>query len=103
MSLQRYFTPKTLSRLAPYLVAFLIAFLPAFIHIVEYSQFSPIDELRHLDYALQITKGHVPKLGDKLGQDAMREEACRGIDYAWLDPACNSATFDPVAFRDDGW
>ena len=103
MSLQRYFAPKTLSRLAPYLVAFLIAFIPAFIHIVEYSQFSPIDELRHLDYALQITKGHVPKLGDKLGQDAMHEEACRGVDYAWLDPACNSATFDPVAFRDDGW
>ena len=61
MSLRRYFVPKTL---APYLIAFLLAFIPAFIHIVQYRQFSPIDELRHLDYALQITRGQVPKLGD---------------------------------------
>ena len=100
MSLPRCFAPKTL---APYLIAFLIAFIPAFIHIVQYSQFSPVDELRHLDYALQITSGHVPKLGDKLGQDAMREEACRGIELPFRSPRCNSATFDPMAFRDDGW
>ena len=100
MSLPRNFAPKTL---VPYLIAFLIAFIPAFIHIVQYSLFSPVDELRHLDYALQITSGHVPKLGDKLGQDAMREEACRGIDLAFRSPRCNSTTFDPMAFRDDGW
>ena len=100
MSLRRYFVPKTL---APYLIAFLLAFIPAFIHIVQYSQFSPIDELRHLDYALQITRGQVPKLGDKLGQDAMREESCRGIDFQWLDPPCDSVKFTPAAFRDDGW
>jgi hypothetical protein len=100
MSLRRYFVPKTL---APYLIAFLLAFIPAFIHIVQYRQFSPIDELRHLDYALQITRGQVPKLGDKLGQDAMREEACRGIDYQWLDPPCDSIRFTPAAFRDDGY
>jgi hypothetical protein len=107
MSLRRYFVPKTL---APYLIAFLLAFIPAFIHIVQYSQFSPIDELRHLDYALQITRGQVPKLGDKLGQDAMREEACRGIDLTfsdsglpWRNPPCNSTTFQPIKFRDDGW
>jgi hypothetical protein len=100
MSLRRFFVPKTL---APYLIAFLLAFIPAFIHIVQYRQFSPIDELRHLDYALQITRGQVPKLGDKLGQDAMREEACRGIDFQWLDPPCDSIRFKPAAFRDDGW
>ena len=100
MSLPRNFAPKTL---VPYLIAFLIAFIPAFIHIVQYSQFSPIDELRHLDYSLQITSGHVPEIGDKLGQDAMREEACRGIDLPFREPPCDSATFDPMAFRDDGW
>ena len=100
MSLPRNFAPKTL---VPYLIAFLIAFIPAFIHIVQYSQFSPVDELRHLDYALQITSGNVPKYGDKLGQDAMREEACRGIDLPFRVPPCNSTTFDPMAFRDDGW
>jgi 4-amino-4-deoxy-L-arabinose transferase-like glycosyltransferase len=100
MSLRRYFVPKTL---APYLIAFLLAFIPAFIHIVQYTKFSPIDELRHLDYALQITSGHVPKLGDKLRQDAMREEACRGIDYQWLNPPCDSLKFKPAAFRDYGY
>lgn len=100
MLLQRNFAPKTL---APYFIAFLLAFIPAFIHIVQYTQFSPVDELRHLDYALQITSGHVPKLGDKLGQDAMREEACRGIELPFRLPRCDSARFDPMAFRDDGW
>jgi hypothetical protein len=100
MSLRRYFAPKTL---APYVIAFLLAFIPAFMHIVQYPKFSPIDELRHLDYALQITRGHVPKLGDKLGQDAMHEESCRGIDFQWLDPPCDSVKFPPAAFRDDGW
>jgi hypothetical protein len=100
MLFQRNFAPKTL---APYLIAFLLAFIPAFIHIVQYTQFSPVDELRHLDYALQITSGHVPKLGDKLGQDAMREEACRGIELPFRLPRCDSARFDPMAFRDDGW
>jgi hypothetical protein len=33
----------------------------------------------------------------------MRDEACRGIDYQWLDPPCDSARFKPEAFRDDGW
>lgn len=100
MSLRRYFAPKTL---APYVIAFLLAFIPAFMHIVQYPKFSPIDELRHLDYALQITRGHVPKLGDKLGQDAMHEESCRGIDFQWPDPPCDSVKFPPAAFRDDGW
>ncbi len=103
MPIRGCLTAKITRQFAPFLFAFFIAFIPAFVHIVQYRQFSPIDELRHLDYALQITKGDVPKLGDKLGQDAMHEEACRGIDYAWLDPACDSVTFDPVAFRDDGW
>ena len=100
MSLSRNFAPKTF---APYLIAFLLAFIPAFIHIVQYTKFSPIDELRHLDYALQITSGHVPKLGDKLRQDTMREEACRGIDYQWLSPPCDSLKFKPAAFRDYGY
>jgi hypothetical protein len=80
-----------------------IAMLAAGVHVARYTEFSPIDELRHLDYALRASSFHAPRLGDLLSQDAMREEACRGIDLPWNDPPCNSKVFDPLKFRDDGY
>jgi hypothetical protein len=93
----------TLRRLAPYAYLFVIAMLAAGVHIARYTEFSPIDELRHVDYAMRASSFHAPRLGDVLSQDAMREEACRGIDLPWIDPPCRSKFFDPKAFRDDGY
>lgn len=94
---------STVRRLAPYAYLFVIAMLAAGVHVARYTEFSPIDELRHLDYALRASSFHAPRLGDLLSQDAMREEACRGIDLPWNDPPCNSRVFDPLKFRDDGY
>jgi len=82
-----------------------IAMLAAGVHIARYTELSPIDELRHLDYAMRASSFHQPRLGDLLSQPAMREEACRGIDRVieWTDPPCDSKVFDPVRFRDDGY
>ena len=92
-----------LRRVAPYVYLFVVAILAAGVHMAKYTVMSPIDELRHVDYAMRVTKGHFPILGDKLTQEAMREEACRGFDSPSVDPPCRSKVFDPRAFRDDGW
>ena len=90
-------------RIAPYLYLFVVAILVTGVHMAKYTVFSPIDELRHVDYAMRVTKGHFPILGDKLIQESMREEACRGVDSPSADPPCRTKVFDPRAFRDDGW
>lgn len=92
-----------LRRLAPYAYLFVIAMLAAGVHIARYTQFSPIDELRHVDYAMRASSFHAPRLGDVLSQDAMREEACRGLDLPWEDQPCNTKKFAPLHFRDLGY
>lgn len=89
--------------LGPYLYLFLVAMVAASVHIARYTEFSPIDELRHVDYAMRVSKLDFPRYGDLLGQESMREEACRGVELAWIPPPCESESFDPVDFRDDGY
>lgn len=65
---------------------------------------SPYDEQQHLDYALKAGGLHLPADNERLGQDAMRETACRGIDTAGLVvPECDSDAFDPATFPDLGY
>ena len=100
--LQRY--KERIPQVLPYLFLLVMSLTATSIHMVEYRTFSPIDELRHLDYAIRISHGELPKLGDKITQEAMKEEACRGIDLTgWADPPCDTTRFRPVDFRDDGW
>lgn len=91
------------SRVVPYLLLVLVGLVAGCVHIARYTEFSPIDELRHVDYAMRAGSLEVPRFGDLLIQPAMREEACRGIELAWNDPPCRSRSFDPVDFRDDGY
>jgi hypothetical protein len=91
-------------RAAPFLYLFAIGIALSAVHVAGYRQLSPIDELRHVDYAMSVTHLHLVRLGDLIGQEAMRAEACRGVDLpTWLDPPCRSTRFNPVAFRDDGY
>jgi 4-amino-4-deoxy-L-arabinose transferase-like glycosyltransferase len=95
---------KVVSQWSPEIVVGIITFLLSISHIANYTKFSPLDELRHLDYALEISSGSLPKLGDKLNESSMREEACRGIDLVgWTDPPCYRKVLLPEKFRDDGW
>jgi len=47
------------------------------LHVRDHPALSHIDELQHMDYALK-SPFHVPRHGDSIGQEAMREAACRG-------------------------
>lgn len=91
-------------KFVPYLLVFLVALTCSGLHMARYRQFSPIDELRHLDYAIKVSHGELTYFGDKIGEVAMREEMCRKVDLAgWADPPCGKKKIDPVQFRDDGW
>jgi hypothetical protein len=90
-----------------WIVAALVLFggLLVGLHVHRYTQVSPIDELQHIDYMEKVVRGHLVRAGDKFGQPAMREEACRGID-APLDaelPPCHSSTFHPKDFQEAGY
>ena len=50
------------------------------LHVRDHPALSHIDELQHADYTLK-SPFHVPRHGDTIGQEAMEEAACRGIDY----------------------
>ena len=50
------------------------------LHVRDHPALSHIDELQHVDYTLK-SPFHVPRHGDTIGQEAMEEAACRGIDY----------------------
>jgi hypothetical protein len=49
------------------------------LHVVAYTQLSPIDELQHVDYLIKASHGQLLRRGDVLGREALREAACRGI------------------------
>jgi len=90
-------------RAAPVLYVFAIAMAMTAAHVAQYNVLSPIDELRHVDYAMRITEGELPKLGDLLHQESIRTEACRGADLPQRDPPCDSRHLDPKDFRDKGY
>lgn len=96
---------RWLARWWPYLVVVLIAIAANVGHVARYTALSPFDESRHIDYMARIYEdGTVVKLGDKLGETAMRLEACRGIDLAgFVPPPCDAKRLEPEAFRDEGY
>ena len=64
---------------------------------------SPIDEMQHVDYLYKSQDGHVVGFGELVGQDAMRETACRGIDFPVTLPSCDDASFRPEDFPEGGY
>ena len=97
-----------LRRIWPYLFVALLAVISSALHVARVTELSPVDETRNLDYMVRIyDEGHLVKLGDRIGQTAMRLEACRGIDFALrgrdVDPPCSTQHFSARDFRDDGY
>lgn len=73
-------------------------------HVAAYPQLSPVDELQHIDYLDRASRGQIVRRGDLVGQYALREEACRGVEGAGLClPSCDSDRFDPRAFQEGGF
>ena len=81
----------------------LVAFLLVALHVHAYTRVGPVDELQHIDYLYKVPA--ILASGDSVGQDAMREESCRGIDSpGFVTPACSkTAVYNPRVFQELGY
>lgn len=69
-----------------------------------YTHLSPFDELVHVDYLVKAQHFELVNGGEKVGQEAMREQACRGHDIPGFDfPSCTTKKFKPSEFPEYGF
>lgn len=96
-------TRDRLRAAAPVLVVVLVALLNVTLHVRTYTLVGPMDELQHIDYLYKSPS--LVRGGDRIGQDAMREEACRGLDYQpFALPACSTEdVYEPTQFQENGY
>lgn len=73
-------------------------------YVHSYRHLSPFDELVHVDYVAKAQQLEFVHGGERVGQTAMREQACRGHDIESIEfPPCRSEVFDPMAFPEQGF
>jgi hypothetical protein len=90
-------------RLLPPLLVVLVAFVSVGLHVRTYTLVGPIDELQHIDYLYK--SPDIVRPGDQFGDQAMQEEACRGLDYPGFElPACvRGGDYDADDFQEAGY
>lgn len=86
---------------AVWLVVAAVVVLP---HLNAFTALSKIDEYQHVDYLDKTMHLEHVEGGELVGQTAMREQACRGIDLeTFRMPPCRSTTFDAGDFPGGGY
>lgn len=92
---------RTRGSYAALAAALVVAAAIGLLHLRAYRTLSPIDELQHIDAVDRAPA--VVRRGALVGEVAMREEACRGIDAAFVPPACDAAPLRPGDFQEGGY
>jgi hypothetical protein len=73
-----------------------------FVH--TFTRLSFIDEYQHVDYLAKTQQLEHVNGGERVGQVAMREQACRGMDLEGVVlPKCGKRHYDPVEFPGAGF
>lgn len=88
----------------PYLLLVVIAFVAVGVHVFAYTVIGPKDELQHMDYADKISHFTFPVFPEKIGQRALAEEACRGLDDGFDAklPKCDDTPYRNKDFQEGG-
>lgn len=94
-----------LLRTRPFLISALVVVLGAFslnfAHVQVHTELSPVDELQHIDYLYKAPT--VVHSGERVGQEAMHEQACRTLPSWPTDlPCTDDAVYDPDDFQEKG-
>ena len=76
--------PRLLAVL-PVLAVLAVGLFLSVVQVFNYPRLSPVDELSHLDYMFRSPT--VLEQGDKVEQQAMRTQACRGVDVTVVERA----------------
>lgn len=93
--------PDRFVRWAGPVILVFVAFVTVGLHVQSYTSLSPVDELTHIDSLFNAP--HPVHSGEKVGERALREQACRGI-IDNFSPACSTpAPLDPNAFQERGY
>lgn len=81
----------------------LLAVVFVALQVHAYTRLSPIDELQHIDSLYKAPAAPAP--GDRVGQEAMRQQDCRGVDAPGFEPGpCRPlGSFDPADFQEKGY
>lgn len=91
-----------LRRLLGPAILVLISLCAVGLHVHAYPKISPIDEMQHIDSLFK-----APAIiggGERIGQETMREEACRGLDYPYPLPPCSATdVYVPDAYPGSGY
>jgi hypothetical protein len=86
------------------LALFLLAGAVVVPHVATYVTLSPIDELQHIDYVVKASHLHEVRPGEKVGETAMREQSCRGIDSpGFVSPPCDAEVLAPEMYQEAGY
>ncbi|HPU39580.1 MAG TPA: hypothetical protein PLS63_08405 [Microthrixaceae bacterium] len=86
-------------------IALIMVVVVAFnwLHVAAYKPLSPIDEFQHVDYLYKAGKGEMVGRGDLVGDEAMHEEACRGIDAVGpVLPCLPIGSYNASQFQEGG-
>jgi hypothetical protein len=74
------------------------------LHVSSYTTLSPIDELQHIDYVIKAGEFDIPVRNERVGQAALSEAACRGVDAPlYVGPPCGLESYDPNDFQENGF
>jgi Dolichyl-phosphate-mannose-protein mannosyltransferase len=89
--------PRWLDRqsVIAYLILVVIVTTSVFLVVMHFTRVSIYDEQTHADYAWRISHGELPKAGDLLSQEVLREMACRGLSTGEKIGECVAGTFNP--------
>lgn len=72
-------------------------------HVAAYQTLSPIDEFQHVDALYKAGKGELVGRGDLVGDEAMHEEACRGVDApGFALPCLPVGSYHAAQFQEGG-
>ena len=88
--------------LVPLVLAVLAVVFVA-LQVQSYTRLSPIDELQHIDSLYRAPAAPAP--ADRVGQEAMRQQDCRGVDAPGFEPGlCRPlGSFDPATYQEKGY
>lgn len=71
------------------------------VHVDAYTEVGPIDEMQHIGYLYEVPD--VVVAGDRVGQQALEQVACRGLDAKFALPRCGVEPYPAPLFPEAGF
>ena len=83
------------------MILVLVSFVSVAVHVGSFTTISPVDELTHID-SLFSAPDPVNN-GERISEEALREQACRGL-AGYPSPSCSTpGRLDPTDFQEEGY